>query len=242
MKKLLLIASLAFFGALNLNAQCTPDASLTSSGIYPDSATNFIGGCVGQPYEQIIQNVVPADTIVPIGGLPFPATIVSIDLNTVSGLPPGITYNCNPTSCSFLGGQTGCAVISGTCNTPGTYNLVFELTANATVGIIVPVPQSQDFTLTYYKIVIGACAASIDENTTSMFKLYPNPAYSKVVIDGLKGQNNITLTNAEGKIVKTYDMFEGTSLEMNLEGLNNGLYFVTVNHDKGTEVLKLIKE
>jgi hypothetical protein len=37
-------------------------------------------------------------------------------------------------------------------------------------------------------------------------------------------------------------MFEGASLEMNLEGLNNGLYFVTINHDKGTEVLKLIKE
>lgn len=239
MKKLLLLASIAFFGALNLNAQCTPDPSLTSSGIYPDSATNFVGGCVGQPYEQVVQNVVPTDTTVPVFGFPVPATIDSIKLVNVSGLPPGMNYSCNPNSCAFLGGATGCAVISGTCNSTGTYNLVFDLTAYVTVQGL---PQSQDFTLTYYKIVIGACAASIDENTNSMFKLYPNPAYSKVVIDGLKGQNNITLTNAEGKIVKTYNIFEGASLEMNLEGLNNGLYFVTINHENGTEVLKLIKE
>jgi hypothetical protein len=239
MKKLLLIASVAFFGALNLNAQCTPDASLTSSGIYPDSATNFVGGCVGQQYTQIVQNVVPLDTTVPVFGFPVPATIDSIVLVNVSGLPPGMNFSCNPNSCSYIGGATGCAVIEGICNTAGTYNLVFDLTAYVSVQGL---PQSQDFTLTYYKIVIGACAASIDENTNSMFKLYPNPAYSKVVVEGLKGQNNISLTNAEGKIVKTYNMFEGASLEMNLEGLNNGLYFVTVNHDKGTEVLKLIKE
>jgi len=239
MKKLLLIASVAFFGALNLNAQCTPDASLTSSGIYPDSATNFVGGCVGQQYTQIVQNVVPLDTTVPVFGFPVPATIDSIVLVNVSGLPPGMNFSCNPNSCSYIGGATGCAVIEGICNTAGTYNLVFDLTAYVSVQGL---PQSQDFTLTYYKIVIGACAASLDENTNSMFKLYPNPAYSKVVVEGLKGQNNISLTNAEGKIVKTYNMFEGASLEMNLEGLNNGLYFVTVNHDKGTEVLKLIKE
>lgn len=239
MKKLLLIATVAFFGALNLNAQCTPDASLTGSGIYPDSATNFVGGCVGQQYTQIVQNVVPLDTTVPVFGFPVPATIDSIVLVNVSGLPPGMNFACNPNSCSYVGGATGCAVIEGICNTAGTYNLVFNLTAYVSVQGL---PQSQDFTLDYYKIVIGACAASIDENTNSLFKLYPNPAYSKVVIDGLKGQNNIALTNAEGKIVKTYNMFEGASLEMNLEGLNNGLYFVTVNHDKGTEVLKLIKE
>ncbi len=241
MKKLLLFASVAFFGALNLNAQCTPDGQYTEAGIYPDSATNFVGGCVGQAYTQVITNVVPLDTVVPVFGFPVPATIDSIVLVSVSGLPPGMDYACNPNNCTYVGGQTGCAIISGTCNTVGTYNIVFNLTAYVTpVGI--PTQQSQDFTVDYYKIVIGACAASIEENTNSMFKLFPNPTKNKVVVGGLKGQNNIALTNAEGKTVKTYNMFEGAYLEMNLEGLNNGLYFVTVNHNKGTEVLKLIKE
>lgn len=240
MKKLLLIASVAFFGALNLNAQCTPDPSLTSSGIYPDSATNFVSGCVGQQYTQIIQNVVPLDTTVPVFGFPVPAIIDSIKLVNVSGLPPGMNYFCNPNSCNFVGGATGCAVIEGICNTAGTYNLVFDLMAYAKPTALPQ--QSQAFTVSYYKIVIGSCTADINENINSAFKLFPNPTKNKVVIEGLTGQNNISLTNAEGKIVKTYYTFEGASLEMNLEGLNNGLYFVTVNHDKGIEVLKLIKE
>lgn len=239
MKKLLLIASVAFFGALNLNAQCTPDASLTGSGIYPDSATNFVGGCVGVPYTQVIQNVVPTDTTVPVFGFPVPATIDSIVLVNVTGLPPGMNFSCNPNSCSFVGGQTGCAVIEGTCNTAGTYNMVFDLTAYVTLQGL---PQSQDFTLDYYKIVIGACAADLAENENSMFKLSPNPANNKVVVDGLKGQNNIALTNAAGQLIKTFNTYEGASLEMNLDGLNNGLYFVTVSNERGTEVMKLIKE
>jgi hypothetical protein len=161
----------------------------------------------------------------------------SIVLDNVTGLPPGLTFACNGNNCSYLGGTIGCAIISGTPTTAGTYNMIFNVSAYVG-GFAV----AQTFTVDYYKIVVSSCAVGIEENTNSMFKLFPNPSKNKVVIDGLTGQNSITLTNAEGKIVKTYNMFEGASLEMNLEGLNNGLYFVTIDHDKGTEVLKLIKE
>lgn len=240
MKKLLLIASVAFFGALNLNAQCTPDGQYTQAGIYPDSATNFLPACVGQTYTQLITNVVPLDTCAQILPAPFPCTTLAMDsivLDNVTGLPPGLTFACNGNNCSYLGGTTGCAIITGTPTTAGTYNMVFNVSAY--VGGL---PTAQTFTVDYYKIVVSACAAGIEENSNSMFQLFPNPTKNKVVIEGLTGQNNISLTNAEGKVVKTYNTFEGASLEMNLEGLNNGLYFVTVNHDKGTEVLKLIKE
>jgi hypothetical protein len=238
MKKLLLIATMAFIGSFGANAQCTPDPTLTGSGIFPDSATNFVGGCVGQQYTQIIQNVVPADTTVPVLGFPVPATIDSIVLTNVTGLPPGLTYACNPNSCAFLGGETGCAVIQGVCNTAGTYNLVFDLTAYVTLQGL---PHSQDFTLDYYKIVIGTCTAGIEDNTASLFQMFPNPTNDKVIIEGLNVANNVVLTNAEGKVVKTFETIEGASLELNLEGMNSGLYFVTINHTKGTEVLKLVK-
>ena len=240
MKKLLLFASVAFFGALNLTAQCTPDGQYTQAGIYPDSATNFAPACLNEAYTQLITNVVPVDTCAQILPAPFPCTTLAMDsivLDNVTGLPPGLTFACNGNNCSYLGGTTGCAIITGTPTEPGTYTLIFNVSAY--VG---GVATAQTFTVDYYEIVVSSCSVGIEENTNSMFKLYPNPAYSKVVIDGLKGQNNIALTNAEGKTVKIYNMFEGASLEMNLEGLNNGLYFVTVNHDKGTEVLKLIKE
>jgi len=243
MKKLLLFASIAFIGSLNLNAQCTPDPQYTSPGIYPDSATNFAAACSGEAYTQLITNVVPADTTVtvPIFGQ-ITADIDSIVLVDVTGLPPGMDLACNPTSCAYPGGQTGCAIISGTCNTPGTYNLVFNL--KAYVAGFPGGPQS--FTLDYYKIIVYAnCNAGLNETSASPFSMFPNPAGQKVVINGLAseyGVEHITLVNAAGQLVKNISLTEGTSQEINLEGLNHGLYFVKIGYNKGTEVLKLIKE
>lgn len=240
MKKLLLIATMAFIGSFGANAQCTPDGTYTEAGIYPDSATNFAAACVGVPYTQLITNVVPADTCAQILPAPAPCITFSMDsvvLVDVTGLPPGMSYSCNPSSCTYLGGSTGCAVISGTCNTAGTYNIVFTL--DAYVG-----GQStpQSFTLDYYKIVVlSNCSAGIEDNTSSLFQMFPNPTNDKVIIEGLNVANNVVLTNAEGKLVKTFETIEGASLELNLEGMNSGLYFVTINHTKGTEVLKLVK-
>lgn len=240
MKKLLLIACVAIFSAANVQAQCSPDPQYTSPGIYPDSATNFAPACVNQPYTQLITNVVPADTSVLILGFPTTVPIDSIVLTSVSNLPPGMTISCNPSGCAYPGGTIGCAIISGTCATVGTYYPVFNLTAYP--GGVGAIGGPQTFTINYYKIDVNACAAGIEENTSNLFKLFPNPTNNKAVIEGLTGQNTVSIANAEGKIIKTYAVTEGTSLEMNLEGLNNGLYFITVAYEKGTEVLKLIKE
>lgn len=240
MKKLLLLASIAFFGALNAGAQCTPDPQYTEPGIYPDSATNFGPACVNQPYTQLVTNVVPEDTTVVIGGIPLPPIpIDSIVLEDVTGLPPGMSIACNPNNCSYEGGTTGCAIITGTCTTAGTYNLVFNLSAYVG-GQTTP----QTFTVDYYKIVVSSCNVGLEEGSVSKFKMFPNPASNKVTIEGLDKETveNVSLTNAEGKIIRTYNMIDGASMEINMEGLNHGLYFVTINHGKGTEVLKLIKE
>lgn len=243
MKKLLLVVSTAFLGAMNLNAQCTPDPAHTSSGIYPDSATNFAPACVNVPYTQLITNVVPADTTVSVLGFTTTVPIVKIDLTETLGLPPGMTIACNPSDCSFAGGTTGCAIITGTCTTPGTYNVTFKLTA--TLGGAGAALGPQNFTLDYYKIVVQSnCTAGIGENTAANFKMFPNPATNKVMIEGLDNETiqNISLTNAEGKLIRSYNSVNGSSMEINTADLNTGLYFVSVNHAKGTEVLKLIKE
>jgi hypothetical protein len=170
MKKLLLLASVAFFGALNLNAQCTPDGQYTQAGIYPDSATNFAPACLGQAYSQVITNVVPVDTCAQILPAPFPCTTLAMDsivLDNVTGLPPGLTFACNGNNCTYLGGTTGCAIITGTPTALGTYNMVFNVSAY--VG---GVPTAQTFTVDYYEIVVSSCSVGIEENTNSMFKLW----------------------------------------------------------------------
>lgn len=240
MKKLLLLASATFLLTLNLSAQCTPDPQYTSSGVYPDSATNFLPACLGEPYVQLVTNVVPADTsIVLIPGLP--ATTVPIDsivVVSVTGLPPGLTFECNNGDCAFEGGTIGCAVISGTPTTAGTYTVIFELKAHSVI--------TQNFTLDYYKIVVSDCNPStvgINGLTSSKFKMFPNPASDKVSVQGLDNKNfdRIELTDASGKTILTQDV-NGNTMEINTSLLNAGLYFVNIYDANGMETLKLIKE
>ncbi len=241
MKKLLLLASATFLLALNLSAQCTPDPQYTSSGVYPDSTTNFLPACLGEPYEQLVTNVVPADTSIilnPVIPLPVTVPIDSIVVVSVTGLPPGLTFECNNGDCAFAGGTIGCAVISGTPTTAGTYTVVFELKAHSVI--------TQEFTLDYYKIVVEDCSPStvgVNELASSNFKMFPNPATEKVSIQGLddKTFDKIELTDASGKTIYTYEV-NGNTMEINTSELNAGLYFVNVSNANGMETLKLIKE
>lgn len=238
MKKGLLLLTATIFLSLNLSAQCTPDPQYTSSGIYPDSATNFLPACVGVAYEQLITNVVPADTTIQI--VPFlPPQTVPIDsivVESVTGLPPGLTFQCNNGNCAFLGGTTGCATISGTPTTAGTYTVVFSLKAHSVVA--------QEFTLNYYKIVVSDCVpVGVNDVTASKFKMFPNPAKEKLMIQGLDNKNirNIELTDASGKTIQNY-LVNGSQLEINTSSLNVGLYFVNIYDANRMETLKLIKE
>ena len=140
MKKLLLFVSIAFLSVTGANAQCTPDPQFTTPGIYPDSATGFASGCQDQYYEQLITNVVPVDTIVElIPGFPVTLAFDSIVITDFQGLPSSLTYACATSlgGCSFAGGQTGCAIITGTPTLAdvGTHPLV--ITVDVYVGGLV---------------------------------------------------------------------------------------------------------
>jgi hypothetical protein len=243
MKKLLLFVSACLIGGMTVQAQCTPDPQYTSAGIYPDSATNFAPACVNEPYTQLITNVVPADTTVELlPGFPVTLPIEKIDVISVTGLPPGMTFTCNPTSCSYPGGTTGCAIIEGTCATAGTYNLTIELTAFVTgVG-------SQNFTLDYYKIVVNPAPCSsanvLTLDGTQAISLYPNPSADKFTVRNLNAVDiqSVDIINLEGKIVQSVVWSGAEEMEITSTSLTNGMYYVNINHAKGTEVIKLIKE
>lgn len=242
MKKTLLICLLS---ALNFvaNSQCTPDPLLTSPGIYPDSATGFSNACTGVSYSQIVTNVVPADTSILVFGIPVPTSIDSIVIDNVTGLPPGMSYACNPSGCSYLGGTSGCAAITGICNVDGVYPLVFNLSAY--VGGL-PLPNS--YVVDYYSITVsptGCSSAGIKENSVSAVKISPNPTSNNIVVEGLnskKGMQAIQLMNTEGKLIDTYSVMGLDTITLQLENLNTGLYFIRLNSEEGTEVVKIIKE
>ena len=69
MKKDLLLTALIFLFAWNGYSQCTPDTSVHSPGIYPDSANNLPHAIVGVPYSTVMQVKVPHDTTTTVSGI-----------------------------------------------------------------------------------------------------------------------------------------------------------------------------
>ncbi len=91
----------------------------TSAGVYPlpyDADLNPDGGitdtaCLNE-YFQFVFTIVVGDTIT-IGGTSIPIDSIVLDPNAIQNLPEGISYSCNPSSCSFGAGAEGCVVIYG---------------------------------------------------------------------------------------------------------------------------------
>lgn len=237
MKKLALLCIITF-STLTASAQCTPDPNETSPGIYPDSATGFSDACVGVLYNQLITNVVPADTNIVVFGMTIPTTIDSIVIDSLNGLPLGLSMECNPAGCVFIGGETGCALISGTPTEVGNYQLIFYLSAYVG-GVSSPNP----YTVDYYSINVNDCVNGIKEEEVAIVTLSPNPAIQNVQVEGLTAKNTaVSVLNPEGKLMQTYVLNGENNLNISLENLNKGFYFIRIDSTEGNQVLTLVKE
>lgn len=240
MKKLLLSFAL-FTLAFSSSAQCTPDPQFTDPGIYPDSATGFSAACVGLEYTQLITNVVPVDTCVQV--VPFlpcvPMVFDSIVIVNFTGLPSSLSYDCNTSlgGCSFAGGQTGCAIINGTPTVAdiGTHNLV--ITVDVYVGSLGTPSATQ--VIDWYFIEISDCGLGLGEAKESSLELYPNPATNLLTLAGLSETiDMVTITNINGQVMNVVHTNGAKSLDVNIEELSRGVYFVQF----GDQNIRFVKQ
>jgi hypothetical protein len=243
-KQLLTLITVSFFGTAQIFAQCTINTSLTTPGIYPDSVTNLPHGVVNMPYATDIQAKIPPDTIIAICGY---TTISYFAVSSITGLPPGFTWQSNPINDTFPGGSNGCVLISGTAPaTVGTYNLTVQLQAAGITTFCGP--QSLPFTISYYKIVIDS-ATGIAPVTPLQFDVpqnNPNPFDVSTEI-------NFTVP-ASGKVdFKVVDLLGKESINRKIDavtGLNRnylssryfkpGIYFYSLTYRGKTITRKMI--
>jgi PKD repeat protein len=121
---------------------CFPNPNLTDVGFYPpDTMLDCVQS--GTFFDEVIQfknfDTVPGAALnLPI----FNLIIVSVQIDSVRNMPPGITYECNNPGCVFLGAETGCVRMSGYTNAaPGLYNFGFYATVVANIsGTNVTIP------------------------------------------------------------------------------------------------------
>ncbi|MEZ4776657.1 MAG: T9SS type A sorting domain-containing protein [Bacteroidia bacterium] len=122
----------------SLFAQCVIDSGVPAvPGIYPP-VLNDADGC--EFYEMDITFFLPRDTTVNFAGqnLTFPFNYFSID--SIAGLPQGLSWQCNLDSCVYYVhpdsanvDTLGCIRIFGTPTTPGFFPIVVYITANVII-------------------------------------------------------------------------------------------------------------
>ena len=117
MKKIFLLIAMTFAIVNSGSAQCTPDTSITHNvpGIYPDTLVGLPHSYVGVPYMTDIQVKVFTNTTY----MGVPATIDSLVVISVAGLPPGFGYSNTPSSGVFPGGSDACILLSGAAPSAG---------------------------------------------------------------------------------------------------------------------------
>lgn len=240
MKKLLLsftVIALAFMSS----AQCTPGANFADStyGAWPDTVQNFPSATVDVFYTTDLNFKVPvnAGDIDPeYDG----ATIESFSVDSVVGMPDGYAYSCNISNCEYNGGANGCAQITGTCSTPGLYEIEIYLTANVIIIEGFPaVPVSQSFR--GYKIAVGelGLAQLIESSVT----IHPNPVLDELTLEGLSAYNfeSIAIYNSNGQLVHALESNKDI-IEVNVSSIEQGIYFVHLSGENGTTVKRFIKK
>jgi len=223
---------LSFFAYNFVAAQCTPDPRYISLGVgvypAPDTASTALPlGCditlgfnsalasINQPYNFTLTAVVPTE--VPFNGQMVPLTYVQI--TNITGLPPGMTYVCNPGNCTFNGGTNGCILITGTPTAAGEYSL--SVTTTVRVGNLInstqhfPSIAGDPLTITgEYKIRVDApptCPPNgiVSYTSTKGFSVsqnQPNPfdLNTRISINSDKNTTyRFTVTNIVGKTVES---------------------------------------
>lgn len=239
MKKLLL-SSILLFSVLSTcqiaQAQCTPDTSIKSTGIYPAA---FERAQEEKPFSQVIQYFITKDTAVTYQGFPITATIDSLVITSVKGLPAGFSYACHNDKCLAKGGESGCATISGTpaAGSKGAYPLTvyYDIYAHA-VLFGTPIGQSMKDSTTRYTLFVDA-ATGLNSVSEEVFQIYPNPVRGGFTINNLSIES-VQLHNALGQEFNlSAESSSPFGTYFNTSHLPKGFYIIRINQALGQKLL-----
>ncbi|UCH13029.1 MAG: T9SS type A sorting domain-containing protein [Bacteroidales bacterium] len=88
---------------------------------------------------------------------------------------------------------------------------------------------------------IDVTVTSVDENTVSSLKLYPNPANNVINISSEESIENVTITDIIGQEVMKINV-NASSTQIMVQDLSSGVYFLTVKLNSGSSVNRIIVE
>lgn len=227
MKKTLYIFTVLFAltFANNIYSQCNPDLTCVNL-ICPDTIENIDTSMVGVNYVDDITMFIPTDTM--------GATVDSIVLTGISNLPNGITFECNPLSCSFMPGSVVCIRIQGVPDAAdiGTHDLSVNVMVYTNLA-------DGPLALDGYKLVVVANNAinNLNKIGFEVQQNIPNPftGITKVNFTSLKSTNfEFEVYNLVGKRVhsEVINASKGeNTITFDANNLPAGMYFYKIGNN-----------
>ncbi len=250
--KRIVLSIFAAIGVLHVFAQpCVPDTAINTAGIYPINGTSngfevfMPPAMVNVPYNEIVQLLIPADTIIDTMGFQIPAQVLNMRILDFAGLPPSMAYDCSDDSCSWAGAENGCAVFHGTPSWPevGTYDVDILVYGTVSAGILGALSD----TIVFKMHIDVAPAQGIDQFLASQsVKLHPNPIIDKAILsfDAHADKDfKLRLINLTGQTVfmQTGSAIRGKNeVVINRNNLPAGIYFYSLEMDEDSHIGRFV--
>jgi hypothetical protein len=245
MKKIYLTMTLLGIAISPIFGQvCSPDNSITKSGVYPDQPDTAYAD---QAYDFSFQILSIKDTAVIVSGQNVTADIDSVKVDAVIGLPNNFEYACNPSQCTFTHKAVGCINLKGnpTPDQVGVYDIKIATTAyaSASFGIGPPLKLPVADTTEGYKLVIkGNGSASIYENAIeNSVNVYPNPSSNGIfMLHANTPITSIEVFDTRARKVNFSRHHTNNTIVLNLSDTPQGIYFLKMDVDNKQVVKSIV--
>jgi len=83
---------------------------------------------------------------------------------------------------------------------------------------------------------------SVNKFSNEEINLYPNPASNSFTVKSRIRPDNYEIFNALGQKIKTLKVNSNQDLNINVENLKEGIYFIKLTRDNSSQVLSFIKD
>lgn len=273
-----------YFLILGLLLSCFP---VSFAQTFSPSASSFPEGQLGEVYsEQVIAFTIPSEATLPgevveqVLSLAFPQAAPALgflglgsqtfDMNVtratfnVTGLPQGLSGNCDATPCTYFVGTSGSITIAGTPSAAGNFTFDIKSFVEGDVdlssiggGILsqfgipssfelpAPVPQALDEN--GYTIEVLNVNSIKERNDLFSISLFPNPTNDNSVLmieTTERALAKIEVMDATGSLVKQSSIAVqqgNNSLPLQLNHLTSGLYLVRAEIGNQQALLRVQK-
>lgn len=239
--KIYLLTILAFF-SVNSYAQCTPDPNWDKSGISPSRLPN---GIIDSNYSTILSFKTPKDTSIIFSGQTYNATIDSAKVEQIINYPIGFNWACNNSSCTWKGGEKGCALLQGKPDSTHFNHYIIKIYVRSWISVKelgFPIERLDSSTIDYY--ITGGKNNVQNIEAKPLFKIFPNPVNNILQIELLNlsyKNTQLIISDLTGKnlLVKT---IASNISSIDITNLPKGMHFITLKNNNLLYTQKLIIE